>query len=284
MSYENSNTLKNYFFNRIVRIYPGLYVNIFIILIILSLFGIIHFSTELLIWLVANMSVFQIYNNIDMFKEFGTGSVNGVLWTISVELTFYILLPLLYILNKKYSYSLFILFILSFILWSIDSQIGSWSSRTTLQKHLHVNVFTYLFYFILGMKFYIHRIYLSRYIENKFYIWFLAYCGYLYFGQDIFSVKVVFELFKWIIFSFCIFSFAYSFTFFSNFLKNNDYTYGIYIYHMLIINTAVTLKVETTIINSFFIVLLSILSGIISWHFLEKKFLKLKKKTINRIE
>ena len=101
MSYDKNPNLKYYIKNRILRIYPALFINIFIGIIILYYFDFIEFNTELILWIMAQITFLQFYN-IDMFREFGVGVINGSLWTISVELAFYILLPIIFIVKVNF--------------------------------------------------------------------------------------------------------------------------------------------------------------------------------------
>jgi peptidoglycan/LPS O-acetylase OafA/YrhL len=59
-------------------------------------------------------------------------------------------------------------------------------------------------------------------------------------------------------------------------LKGNDISYGIYIYHMLVINTLIQLKYIHYPTNLAIAFLISIVISYLSWIFIEKKFLKLK--------
>ncbi len=52
-------------------------------------------SSEWLKWIVAQLSIDQFYNPAFM-RQYGTGSLNASTWTISVELQFYLGLPLVY--------------------------------------------------------------------------------------------------------------------------------------------------------------------------------------------
>jgi peptidoglycan/LPS O-acetylase OafA/YrhL len=113
MSYENNSNIKEYIKNRILRIYPALYVNIFIGLSILYYYGFIAFNFEFFRWLIAQMSIIQFYN-AEMFREFGTGVINGSFWTILVELIFYIILPFLLYFYKKNIYIPILLAICSY--------------------------------------------------------------------------------------------------------------------------------------------------------------------------
>ncbi len=98
-SYENNSLIKEYASNRILRIYPALVICTFVAIFSIYLTGYLenrNFSTiEFVLWLVGQISFFQFYNP-EFMREFGTGVMNGSLWTISVELQFYLMVPIIY--------------------------------------------------------------------------------------------------------------------------------------------------------------------------------------------
>ncbi len=67
MSYERNSNIKNYIQNRVLRIFPGLYVNIFLGVIILYYFGYLQFNLEFFSWLMAQLTIVQFYN-AEMFR------------------------------------------------------------------------------------------------------------------------------------------------------------------------------------------------------------------------
>jgi len=62
-------------------------------------------------------------------------------------------------------------------------------------------------------------------------------------------------------------------------MKHNDFTYGIYIYHMLIVNVFVELG-QGGVKNLFLVLMLSIVSGVLSYFLIERPFLTMKKKSL----
>lgn len=275
MSYERNSNLRDYIQNRFLRIFPGLYVNIFLGVVILYYFGYVKFNLEFFSWLMAQLTIVQFYN-AEMFRGFGVGVINGSLWTISVELTFYIFLPVLFLLFNKQNILFIIIALLSFVIWNYDL---SSSKEIFLNKLLHVSILPYIFLFVIGISFYKFFNKIQAYIENKFGIWFVVFVFFngivYYFGVE---SNIFINIIKWMIFSFFVFSFVFSFENLSNKLLNgNDYTYGIYIYHMLLINVLVHMNFVAEIKYFIIVVILSIALGIVSWHFIEKPILKLKK-------
>ncbi|WP_152058528.1 acyltransferase family protein [Aliarcobacter butzleri] len=227
MSYERNSNIKNYIQNRVLRIFPGLYVNIFLGVIILYYFGYLQFNLEFFSWLMAQLTIVQFYN-AEMFRGFGVGVINGSLWTISVELSFYILLPLLFLVLKKQKVFFIIIGLVSFIIWNYDFNSAK---DVFINKLIHVSILPYIFLFIIGICFYKFFDNVKSYIENKFGVWSIAFI--------IFNIIVYYfslennyfiNILKWFIFSFFIFSFVFSFKNLSyRILHGNDYTYGIYI-------------------------------------------------------
>lgn len=239
MSYEKNPDIKEYNKNRILRIIPGLYVSFFIGLLILWYFGQFRGVSlmSVLSWIVAQLTLFQFYNP-EFIRDFGVGVINGSLWTISVELIFYIILPVVYVFLKKDFYKKFaFLLIISFGSYYYITEI---SSKTFIyEKLIGVSILPYLFYFLFGLYIYKYREKLMKYIEDKM-LWYLGlYSIVCSINIDLFILTV----FKQIIFTLFIFSFIFSYKSLSyKLMKHNDFTYGIYIYHMLIVNVMVELK------------------------------------------
>ena len=99
-SWERSPDYKSYFRNRLLRIYPALWVCLFFTITIFITSGVRFDFGEFAAWLAAQLTFFQFYNP-EFLRTFGVGVMNGSLWTIPVELQFYFLLPFLYLLCKQ---------------------------------------------------------------------------------------------------------------------------------------------------------------------------------------
>src|ERR1700694_2402149 len=98
-SYENNPVLHEYALNRVLRIYPGLVLCLLLSLTMVWITGYFHtFSvpiSDLLVWLGAQLSIAQFYNP-PFLRDYGVGVLNGSMWTIAVELQFYVIVPILY--------------------------------------------------------------------------------------------------------------------------------------------------------------------------------------------
>jgi peptidoglycan/LPS O-acetylase OafA/YrhL len=278
MSYEKNKNLRSYSLNRVLRIYPALYVNIFIGVIILFYFDFVQFDTEFFGWLIAQMSIGQIYN-LEAFRGFGVGTINGVVWTLSVELIFYIILPFLIYIYTKNRFLIYIICLVSYLIF--DYGVSS-DKEIFYNKLLNLTILPYLFLFITGIFFYKKNILLKIVLNGKFVWWFSLFIVTVALRvYNIINFGFVLNILVWVIFSFMVFSFAFSFKGLSDLLlKGNDFSYGIYIYHMLVVNVFVHLKMVGDVKYIGAILALTAAFAMMSWFFIEKPCLKLKKHSI----
>jgi peptidoglycan/LPS O-acetylase OafA/YrhL len=84
MSLSNANSLKVFVQNRLIRLYPAYWSAIFITSCVLYMVGEAVDPSKL----IANLSMLQYWMRVD--------NIDGVYWTLRVELTFYILIATLY--------------------------------------------------------------------------------------------------------------------------------------------------------------------------------------------
>lgn len=88
-------TWQVYALHRVLRIFPALWLCLASTVLLLLMVGEREFlfSSQGLLWLIAQATAFQFFNP-EPLRDFGVGVVNGSLWTITVELQFYVALPL----------------------------------------------------------------------------------------------------------------------------------------------------------------------------------------------
>lgn len=277
MSYEKNPDIKVYAKNRFLRIIPGLYVSFFVGLMILWYFG--QFNDvrvmDVLLWVAAQLTLFQFYNP-EFIRDFGVGVINGSLWTISVELVFYIILPLLYLFLQKDFYKR--LLFLSIISLGFYYYINYVSTNLLIyEKLIKVSILPYLFYFLIGMFFYKKREFTQSYLEDKMFVYLALYAVVCYLHVDFF----VYDVFRQLVFALFVFSFVFSYKNLSyRLMKHNDFTYGVYIYHMLIVNVFVQKEHLGEVEYLMMVLIFSALCGLLSYFLIEKPFLSMKKKSL----
>lgn len=282
-SWERSNSVLTYFENRFLRIYPALWCCFFFSVFMLSLtydFDILNL--EFLKWAIAQLTVVQFYNP-GFLRDYGVGVVNGSLWTIPVELQFYLLLPFFYMFMHRFYWNKF-LFLFIIIIFSLINfykyQMALNDNNFLVFKLFSVTVIPYFNMFLLGVFFQRNIQFVERYLENKFPYWFLFYIGSVVFSEFVGisnsgnSINPISAL----ILSLMVISAAYSCVdLFGNILGGHDISYGIYIYHMVVINFLLHVDFFNDGINVFFTVVITIFVSFLSWMLLEKPMLSLKR-------
>ena len=266
-SYERSSSLKSYLNKRIRRIVPAYLLVIFLCAILLSLVSTYSFTEYF-----SNPQVYKclFWNSLFLnFKApwlpgvFGNQAVNGALWTLKIEMSYYFCLPLVFLLfgkNNKYrNISLVILYFLSLIYLNYFESVDKISAAKQLPGTLS--------YFIPGMLIYFN---FDQFIKNKntlfiiavTTVWIDLICNITLFSPVMIGIIVLYI--------------AYSFKSLNNFGKYGDFTYGIYIFHFPIIRVFTTLGLfrdYNPYLMAFICMIIVVSVGICSWHFYEKKFL-----------
>jgi peptidoglycan/LPS O-acetylase OafA/YrhL len=291
MSYDRNKNIKKYFYNRFLRIYPALWVCTAFVIFSFIVFKAISlktfFTKDFVIWFLSHITMFQYYTP-DILRDWGVSAPNGSLWTIPVEIEFYIAIVVIFIFIKKIPVliKLFVLFMISYGINRYYSYLINTFGENNYVKLLGVSIFPHLFNFIIGSAIYILWNSVKKYIENKGIVWSLIYVGY----TILFSILLrkydpsyypnIFGLFSTLLLSMTTISVAFSFKSFSEkLLQGIDLSYGIYIYHMPIINIFINFNRKGypkyyMIIIFIMVIILSYLS----WTFVEKKCLLLKAK------
>jgi peptidoglycan/LPS O-acetylase OafA/YrhL len=278
-SYERNNNLAIYFKNRALRIYPGLWGVIFITIIVFSVTGVNFLNKQTIAWLPAQLA--GVIYTPHFLANYGFGSYNGSLWTLPIELQFYLILPICYFFAPKkivnyWFYGLLAVFvILNFV---YEFKIGD-NFTDFIPKLISYSFLPYFYLFLAGVILQRLRIYKSRFIYNKALFWFI---GYVAFSMVLpgFVNPIVFLIIKNLLLAFCILSLAYTLPqAATKLLRTNDISYGIYIYHGLILTVMVQLKL-IAYENLFLLIALTYGVAWLSWIFIEKPFIKRKEKTI----
>jgi peptidoglycan/LPS O-acetylase OafA/YrhL len=149
---------RRYAVARVLRIYPALWACFAFTVLVLGLLGFLTkdlaTSWRLPAWFFMQLSV--AHTTPDAFRDFGTGDVNSSLWTISVELSFYVFLPVLFAVIRRLDRLRGDLLILAMMVPSIviytivRSGPESGEHGLTLMYVLTVTLPAYLWMFLLG--------------------------------------------------------------------------------------------------------------------------------------
>jgi peptidoglycan/LPS O-acetylase OafA/YrhL len=204
--------------------------------------------------LITKTTILQFYNP-EFLRGYGDGVLNGSLWTITVELQFYILLPIIYLIFLKVGSN-------SKILWLIGAFVLVNAFYDFLHTDFSKNITFKLFHVSFAPWFFILYILIS----------FLAKPLNADYGNSL--NPIIFFLLSCL-----IFSAAYSPVMLSNkLIGNTDISYGTYLYHMPIINFFLYMGFPKNYSLGALIFALTIAVSIVSWFLIEKPSLNFVKK------
>jgi peptidoglycan/LPS O-acetylase OafA/YrhL len=294
-SFNMRKDLKVYFKNRFLRLFPGLWISFLVTFSILLFFKYITFrnlfTLEIMTWIAGQISFFQFYTPSDL-RGYGLGNPNGSLWTIVVEIQYYVLVPILHLIFKLFrlNHNMFLIFLI-FVSLILNILLSNFiDSGDIMGKIIGVTILPYLFYFLLGALAYLNYSRLARFIANRVFL-----SGFFYFSYYIFFSLIakqyypsyfvnIFGFVSSLFLIWLVFALAFSKKdVLNSILKEYDLSYGLYLYHGIVLNFFIYKHYPlnfTSFISYFFV---SFILAFFSWKLVEFPVLKLKKRIINNL-
>jgi len=277
-SYVNTPNLKDYLKKRAARLLPAYIFVILTCAIFLSVLSNYPFSAYfthpvLYKYLCANLSFLNFLQPClpGVFSNIASScTVNAALWTLKIEISFYLIVPiLLYFTRKtKLKYLLFIgIYVLSVI------YRNAFEYLSTLHGVEYYSIIArqlpgFMSYFVCGVALYYYFDFFIAYKKMLLFVSIIIFILERKFGIEILTPLAL---------SIIVFFISFSFKRLNNFAKHGDISYGIYIFHypiMKIITSLGFFDKYDPILVSVFILILVISVGYVSWHLIEKRFLK----------
>lgn len=278
--YSNDFNLKKYFTNRFARIYPAYLVVVVSCFLLLSIVSTLKFqdyftNQQNVKYLIYNL-LFANFLQPDLqgvFTNNFISAINGSLWTIKIEVMFYITLPFLILLLKKMNINyikltLALIYILSTIYAYYFNEVHN---SLTMSKLLP----NFMNLFACGIFCY--------FVKNEI----KQYSNWLFVpALSLISIERYFEWYPImtpICLTIIIMFIAYNFNFLNNFGKFGDFSYGIYLIHFPIIQYYITVSehFENKIFYTVSCFITILILSTLSWYLVEKPLLnkiKLRKK------
>jgi peptidoglycan/LPS O-acetylase OafA/YrhL len=271
-----------YFQNRFLRLFPGL-ISVTIggaavILFALGWDALKNNTSTFLIWFLSQITLGQAYNP-ELFRSVGIGTINGSLWTITTEIIFYLIVPLIVFLEQRFRFTVIILMGISFFIYAngpllLSNDVYRQKSIFDLLA-LTPLVWGWMFGFgILTAKYYKDIECFIKFLP----ILFVPLVIMILFGEGL--------LFKpdgnrlGLFYFICYVGLILWFAFGISFVKLPfDLSYGAYIWHAPIINLLLIMKLPSLPIA----ILMTLIIAAFSWYFIEKPVLKLKLKSMRPI-
>ena len=274
---------KRYFENRFLRLFPGLLaVTLGAACIALAARGwhdlFDNFGTYAR-WFVAQMTLGQAYNPA-LFREIGTGVMNGALWTITTEILFYLCVPCIVWMERRFRHTVPVLTAISFAVYAVgpSALLGKVYHDKSVYDMIALTPLAWGWMFglgILGVKHFewVRRwaIYLP-WLAVPLVVLAFAGDGPL-FGSSGNRLGLVYFT--------CYTGLVLWLAFFTPYVRlRADFSYGVYIWHAPVANLLLVLGRPEA--HLFF--LLTLAFAALSWFLVEKPALSLKRKSLHPIE
>jgi peptidoglycan/LPS O-acetylase OafA/YrhL len=289
-SYEHSVSLRDYARNRCLRIFPGLWICLVAsvaAILVLGVRGSLGPITapDWLLWWAAQMSIFQ-GHQAAFLEPLRTG-LNLSLWTIPIELQFYILLPVLYAILRLRR-PLGDMRLLPIALASLVVQLlivhGRQSvSPTRAYSWLNVTLIPYLWMFLVGVFIQRNWSAVREWLVGRAHWWVLGYIGactaarWLHIATGGNNVSPVYLL----PLAGLVVSLAMSAPQLSDrILRQQDVSYGLYLYHMLVIDLLVSFAAPPLWASLTAAIVASLGLAALSWTLIEKRYLEHKRQAL----
>ena len=281
-----------YFENRFLRLFPGLFfVTIGGAAITLVALGWNHLflnAKTYAIWFLAQITLGQAYNPA-LFRTVGTGVINGSLWSITVELLFYLCVPVIVWLEARYRFALPLLMIISLGIYAIGPLL--WTAPLYREKTFYDIVaitpiaWGWMFGFGILTAKHFDRI---RPWLGKF-LWAIVPMGILILAESGIGNRM--RGFDFILSSsgnrlgvlyfICYVSVVLWVGFIPAIPRLPfDFSYGVYIWHDPIINLLVILSIPFASL----VIPLTLLIAALSWFLVERPSLKLKRRSLRPVD
>jgi peptidoglycan/LPS O-acetylase OafA/YrhL len=272
MSYERSSSLSSYWSKRIRRIYPAYFT-----VVMLAALGLAfasskspaeYFSAEWLKYVAANLVFLNFLqpNLPGVFEANRITAVNGALWTLKIEVLFYLSVPVLAFLFRRFSrfWTLVMGYLLSIGYAQFLSALAI-QSGNDLFAELGRQLPGQLAYFLAGAFFYYYLPVFEKYNAG-----FISAASAILVADRFYSLPWLepFALATMVAFFGLFFHLG-------NLGKYGDFSYGVYILHFPIIQLFVQYRWldHNAWLYFFGVVLATLTLAAAMWHLVEKRFL-----------
>ncbi|MDD2774380.1 MAG: acyltransferase [Gallionella sp.] len=274
MSYEKSHSTRHYLVKRIRRIYPAYF---FVVVAFAFIGGLLstysmadYFSLGFVKYLAANLLFlgFLQANLPGLFESNTLHAVNGALWSLKIEVMFYVFVPLAVMTFRKWGKLplLLTLYVLSSIFWMAMTYLTE-KTGSGVYRELQVQLPGQLTYFIAGAMAYYYLATFVKYatalvIFALFAVACQSWLPWVAIEPLVLAILVVYAA--------CVIPPL------GNFDKYGDFSYGIYIVHFPILQIMVGYHLfqPNPWVGLLLATILVLLSSFLLWHFIEKPFLR----------
>lgn len=246
-SFLRSVDLASYARKRALRIFPALWFVLLGSIAMVTAFGFVTpevaVSPSFLAWLAGQVTFVQIYNP-DFLRGFGVGVLNGSLWTIPVEIGFYVAVPVIFGLAARARLAGTALDACLVGLMLSSFALGRWVlshpelDASNLLKLIRFSTLPHLHLFLLGVLLQRHGGWVERALTGRAVPWVAGYVALFLLGREAGWVgSAWFGLLGNVLLAHSVLALAFTARPLSHrLLRENDISYGVYLVHMPIVN------------------------------------------------
>lgn len=272
MSYDRSSSVWSYAQKRVRRIYPAYFTAVALCALGLAVFSqnslSEYFSGAWFKYLVANL-VFLNFLKQDLPGVFDANklqAVNGALWTLKIEVMFYISVPIFAFVFKRCGRvrSLVLFYLLSILYAFLCSHLAEMTGKP-LYEELGRQLPGQLSYFLAGVFYYFYESELKAHML-KLTLGAIAVLG----VHFVYAVAVLEPI---ALATLVVFAATYKPL--GNFGKYGDFSYGVYILHFPIIQLLIQQGVlqDAPWLFLLTVICFTVVGAVVMWHLVEKRFL-----------
>lgn len=264
-SLERTSSKKEFIQKRIFRIFPEYWLSVIVnLVVIISISHIVCSGMEFFKWFLLQM--LAVDHTPDFLSFYGTGQFNAALYAIFIELQFYVLTMLFYHKLKKIKKSGWIITILLFIfLHLLITCYRNYMGEDLMVRLLRRTFIPYFSYYLIGMFVYTYRqeflpklmkaavpltvlLIIYRYLTSIFHI-------------EISSMYS--DPLTGLLLPLITLGLAYRL---GKIRFKRDYSYSIYLYHMVIIGAFVQLNIKLNLQSIILLIILVLVLSVVSKH------------------
>lgn len=297
-SLERSTSTRDYFRNRALRLFPALWACIGVSLVFLFLTGYLSTASwtggRLAAWVLCQATILQFWNP-EFLREFGTGVVNGSLWSVSVEIQFYVVIWVVYrvLRGMRHGHMTVALVLVALAFGPLNAfkvEIGSAldaSLGTALGSKLYRASFLPWFYlFMLGVVAQRCAAIVVPLLRDRCVATVAIYAVCMLIDYSFWGIPLGNEIPAYLvpIMGATVLALAYSRpTLGERMLRGNDVSYGFYVYHMPLINLVMYLGAPQSPLSSLAALAGALALAALSWRFVERPFLRRKRGSLRAV-
>ncbi|MBR2534217.1 MAG: acyltransferase [Erysipelotrichaceae bacterium] len=270
---KNRYSIKDYLYKRFLRIYPELWISVFLCAtVIIIQFPYLLMKFQYYLWLFGQSTIFQFWTP-DLLRFYGNGTPNGSLWTIPVNIQFYVLIYYLYPRIKKLNLQQDLTMLALGVLLNGVLSLCEVYLPEIVYKLVWETILPYAYMFYLGIIFYKYFDQIVSFLTKHFYV---------------VAAIFVLECFNGSFFNFiphtsntaapihvlvnCVFWFSFAYKFRQLNIKK-DYSYGIYVLNMIFLNLFVHNGILINHYATFVLILImTVLAAVLSDRIARKLF------------